>query len=124
MVLFPFSLFAAETVIKNSAPFSFPLTVGVKWKQSPQGKEASFVSRSHCMGRKVVEFSWSLPGKTEKGTISIFTIAGSRIKTFSVNAPEGSIRWEISTDKKVAKGIYFARLTYGKNTKNLKFFVY
>lgn len=124
MVLFSFSLFAAETVVKNSVPFSFPMTVGVRWNSLSKGKMASFIPIFHYAGNRNIELSWSLPGKVENGSISIFTLTGARIKTFPVASQEGSVVWNISADTKVANGIYFARLSNGAYKKNLKLFVY
>jgi len=113
------SLFA-ETVVKNSAPFAFPITVGVTGDHSLQSTKASFTCRTIFAGRSVIEFSWSLPGKAEKGSIYIFTIAGSHIKTLSLPSQHGIVRWDISADKKLAKGIYIAKLSYGIYKQNLK----
>jgi hypothetical protein len=115
--------FASETVTKSSTPFSFPLTVGVAWKQSFQGKNISFFSQSPLRGRKVVEFSWSLSGDIEKGDISVFNLAGARIKSFPISSRNGSVQWEVASGKKAARGIYFAKLACGSYQKSLKIII-
>ncbi len=114
----------AETVVKNSVPFAFPTIVGVAGDHSLQSSKVSFACRTIVAGRSAIEFSWSLPGKAEKGSISVFTIAGSHIKTFSMTSQRGSIRWDISADKKLARGIYIAALSYGIYKQNLKIVLY
>ena len=111
---------SAETVVKVSAPFAFPIAVGVTGDRSLQSTKVSFTCRTGFAGRSVIEFSWSLPGKAEKGSISVFNIAGSHIKTFSMTSQHGSVRWDFSADKKLAKGIYIATLSYGIYKQNLK----
>lgn len=123
MTVCAISPFAAETVTKNSAPFSFPLTVGVAWKQSFQGKNISFASQSSLRGRKIIEFSWSLSGKIEKGNISVFNLAGARIKSFPVSSREGSVQWDVASGKKAARGVYFATLVCGSYQKSLKIII-
>jgi len=123
MTVLSVSLFA-ETVVKNSAPFAFPITVGVRGDHSLQSTKVSFTCRTIFAGRSVIEFSWSLPGKAGKGSISVFTIAGSRIKTFSMASQHGIVRWDISADKKLARGIYIATLSYGIHKQNLKIVQY
>ncbi|MGB7568043.1 MAG: hypothetical protein WBM07_09295 [Chitinivibrionales bacterium] len=115
---------ASETVVKSSVPFSFPTVVGVTWKISSNGKDLSFVSQTRYSGKKFVEFSWSVPGATEKGSISIFNVAGLKIKTFPVASREGSVRWDVLADKKIGIGIYFAKLVCGVYKKNIKIAVY
>jgi hypothetical protein len=117
------ALFASETVTKSSAPFAFPLTVGVAWKQTFQGKNISFASQSSLRGRKVVEFSWSLSGNNEKGDISVFNLAGARVKSFSVSSRNGNVQWDVASGKKAAKGVYFAKLTCGTFQKSLKIII-
>jgi flagellar hook assembly protein FlgD len=115
--------FASETVTKSSAAFSFPLTVGVSWKQSFQGKNISFASQSSLRGRKVVEFSWSLSNANENGNISVFNLAGARVKSFPVSSRNGSVQWDVASGKKAAKGVYFAKLTCGTYQKSLKIII-
>ncbi len=121
--LFIIMTVASETAIKNSAPFSFPTSVGVTWKTSSSGKDLSFVSQTHYAVRTVVELSWSVPGKMEKGSIFVFNLAGSKMKTFPLCSREGSVQWDVASGKKIAKGIYFARLACGSYQKNVKIII-
>jgi flagellar hook assembly protein FlgD len=127
MVLLAFyvsGLFASEVVVKSSAPFSFPTTVGVAWKVSLAGKDLSFVSQTRSFGRKTVEFSWAIPGAAEKGFISVFNVKGAKLKTFSLASREGTVQWDVAVDKRVGNGIYFAKLVYGAYKKNIKIAIY
>jgi len=44
----------AETVVKNSAPFSFPSTVGILGGHLLQNKDAIFVSSANLAGKKII----------------------------------------------------------------------
>jgi hypothetical protein len=118
------SPFASEVVFKNSVPFSFPMAVGVTWKVSSGGKDLSFVSQMRSFGRKVVEFSWSIPGAEENGSISVFSVRGVKIKSFPLISREGKLQWDVLADKRVGNGIYFAKLVCGAYKKNIKVAVY
>jgi hypothetical protein len=111
---------APETITKLSAPFSFPTTVGISGSRSFQTTSAAFVSTIHTNGKKTVELSWSLPATAKNGTISIFSVTGSKVKFFSISSHEGKVEWDITGSKKVGKGVYFASITYGLSKKNLK----
>jgi len=111
---------APETVVKMSAPFSFPATVGVLGGRMFQSSHAIFVCTSRLTGRNIVELSWSLPPSAKYGTISIFTVSGSKIKTFSIGSPSGAVEWDITESKKIGKGVYFASISYGMSKRNLK----
>jgi hypothetical protein len=124
IILVSMGLFASETVVKSSAPFSFPTTVGITTAPSQFQKGLSFNANVHCAGNKSVLLSWSLPGVPEKGTISIFSLSGSKIQTYSVNSRTGSVQWKLASDKKIAKGIYFARIMSGTYSKNIKLAIY
>jgi hypothetical protein len=111
---------APETITKLSAPFSFPSTVGVAYRGSLPASGASFLYNTRITGKKVVELSWSLPGRANNGVISIFTVSGSKIKTFAITSQTGIVQWDISESKKVSKGVYFASMSFGSGKKNLK----
>jgi hypothetical protein len=109
-----------ETITKLSAAFSFPTTVGIAGNRSSLCAPASFLYNTQMNGKKLVSLSWSLPGAAKTGTISIFTVSGSKIKTFSITSPEGRVEWNVTEGKKVGKGVYFAAISYGTSKKNLK----
>jgi hypothetical protein len=111
---------SAETVSKNSAPFPFPTTVGAKGFVSFQNKDISFSFKVHSGNRTIIGLSWSLPEKTQKGTISIFTLAGTKIKTFSITGQQGNVNWDLSPGTKLANGVYLATMTSGTYKKNLQ----
>jgi hypothetical protein len=123
MAVFTVSSFAAETVFKISPQFPWPGTTGVTGGYSLQVKDFSFSYNVHFGNRAVIGLSWSLPDKASKGTISIFTLTGTKIKSFSINEPQGSVAWDISGGKKTANGLYFATLTSGTLNKNLQIFL-
>jgi hypothetical protein len=115
------SVFASETVVKNSSQFNFPLTVGISASNPLLTRDVSFNS---IIGSKTIELSWSLPFKAYKANISIFNLAGVRIKTYPLSSPEGSVQWNLSGKNKPASGIYFARLSSGTYNKSLKIVIY
>jgi len=110
----------AETVVKNSAPFSFPSTVGILGGHLLQNKDAIFVSSANLAGKKIITLSWSLPVQAVSGSISIIALSGAKIRTFQISSPQGYVNWDISGTAKVSNGIYFATLSYGSIKKNLK----
>ncbi|MBN1128517.1 MAG: T9SS type A sorting domain-containing protein [Chitinispirillaceae bacterium] len=115
--------FAAETVVKNSAPFSFPLTVGtVTGKQAFAG-HASFTAAYRTAGGMFLDLSWSFSSNRHAGTITLFSLRGTIIRSFPIKAASGFIRLNIS-ESRLAKGIYFARLSSGPANKNLKIVIY
>ena len=115
-----FAGLSAETVVKNSAPFQFPTAVGVKGAISVQSRDISLSYKVHSGNQAVIGLSWSLPDKTPKGSITIFTLAGTKIKTFSITAQQGEVNWDISSGTKPANGVYLTTLTCGTYKKNLQ----
>jgi hypothetical protein len=111
---------SGETVSKNSAAFQFPTTVGVKGGFSIQSSDLSFSYKLHSGNRAVLRLAWSLPDKAQKGTISIFTVAGTKIRTFSITEQHGEVSWDISAGKKPANGVYLATMTCGTYKTNLQ----
>jgi hypothetical protein len=110
----------AETVVKNSAAFSFPTTVvGILAGNALQNKESFFVGSASLAGRKTVTLSWSLPVKTARGTITIFSLSGAKIKSFPIATPQGYVTWDIGGMGRVANGLCFATLSCGSIKKNL-----
>jgi hypothetical protein len=114
---------AAETVVKSSAPFSFPITVGISGNNLLQSANEIFLYNSHMAGNKTVELSWSLPVMAKTGTISIFTVAGVKVKTFAITSRSGRVVWDL-TQGRIGKGVYCATISYGPSTKNLKLVIY
>ncbi len=110
----------AETVVKNSKAFTFPVTVGVRGGNALQHKEAVFAGSANLEGRRTITLSWSLPLKTAFGSISIFSLSGAKIKSFQVTSPQGYVNWDISGTGRSGNGIYLATLSCGSIKKNLK----
>jgi hypothetical protein len=113
----------ADTVSKISPQFPWPVATGVIAGYSVQARDFSFSYNIHSGNQAVIRLTWSLPDKAPKGAISIFNLAGIKIKSFSINERQGSVGWNISGSKKPASGLYFATLTSGTFTKNLKIFI-
>jgi hypothetical protein len=113
----------ADTVFKNSPQFPWPGTTGVTGGYAFQDKDFLFSYNVRSENRAVIGLSWSLPEKTSHGVISIFTLAGTKIKSFSLNERQGNVAWDISGNKKLANGLYFATLTSGTFKKNLQIFI-
>jgi hypothetical protein len=114
----------AETTVKNSAPFSFPTTVGVMTAGSlVSASEATFTGRTHFSRANAIDFSWSLTSTAKKGSIAIFTVSGACVTTIPIASQSGSSAVDISGGK-LAHGIYFAKLAYGSFERTVNFIVY
>ncbi len=113
----------AETVVKNSPAFQFPASVGVNSGYSIQDNGVLFTSRTGLANRDAVEIAWSLPGTIDKGHISIFTIAGCKIKDFSITRNQGSLEWNFSGSAHLASGVYLATLSFGLCKKNMQILI-
>jgi len=117
-------VFASEIVTKSSAPFYFPMQVSaVRWNPV-SAKGGAFSSRSFGAANKGIELSWTLPGGARSGSISLFNVAGSCIKTFPVTTPTGNVFWNNSGSGRVARGIYFANFSCAGFKKNLKLIIF
>jgi hypothetical protein len=119
-----FSVLFAETATKTSPPFAFPSVVGVIGARSFQGADAVFHYRPIGVAGTKVEISWSLPVKALRGSVSIFDVSGSRVKTFDVVSPNGKVQWDVTRGNKAARGIYFAAISYGACKKNCTIVLY
>jgi hypothetical protein len=112
----------AETVVKSSVPFSFPFT-GINAPLPNLGGEALFSGKMHLTGKSAVSLSWSLPIKAEKGAISLFSISGALVKKIAITGHAGSVEVDC-TRYGIARGIYFATISYGGFQKTINFIVY
>jgi hypothetical protein len=109
-----------ETVVKNSAAFAFPATVGAIRASSFQNRDVLFSYSAHSGSRGVFGLSWSLPVKAEKGSIAVYTLTGTKVKTFLIREQQGSVIWDITSGKRLVSGVYIATLTSGTCKKNLQ----
>jgi hypothetical protein len=113
-------LAAPETVTKTSSQFIFQKGIGVLFPKVYSMNGMSFTYKKVIAGKESMSFSWSLPKvKADMGKLSIFTLSGKIVKSFDVTSSEGSRTWSLPQGK-IASGVYFARLTYGKFNKSLK----
>jgi hypothetical protein len=110
----------AETVVKSSPAFQFPPATGARVGYAIQDNSVLFSYSRHFSSRYSVEIAWSLPGKMENGSISVFTLAGTKVKTFPISQQQGNVVWDLSNGRKMATGVYFATLTYGSFKKNMQ----
>lgn len=110
----------AETVVKSSPPFQFPSAAGLRSGYAIQDNGVLFSYRARFDRSATIQIAWSLPGKMEKGNISIFSLAGCRIKEFPVSANQGSLEWNLSGSARPASGVYLATLSYGACKKNMQ----
>ena len=116
----------AETWVKSSAPFEFwgcGCGDGVIANHSSLAGGSSFTSHVGIGAKNVVNLSWSVPAKAGKGSIAIFTLAGTRVKVFPITEAKGSINWDVSAGEKTANGVYLAAFSYGTRTKNLQILI-
>jgi hypothetical protein len=123
VLMLSFSLYAEKTV-KNSAPFSFPATVTVRWgQQGFTANEESFVAKAHFSGSGKIAFSWSLPVAAKKGNIAVFSVSGSLVKMIPIASQRGTAALDMAGGK-LSRGVYFAKLSYGAFERTINFIVY
>lgn len=114
---------ASETVIKNSVPFSFPLTVGTMSDKKIFAGRVRLGAVYRAKGGKSLDLSWSFPHNGKSGTITLFSLKGATIRTVPITAPSGSIRLNMP-EMRLAKGIYFLRLSSASVNINHKIVIY
>ncbi|MBN1308869.1 MAG: T9SS type A sorting domain-containing protein [Chitinispirillaceae bacterium] len=114
---------ASETVVKSSAPFSFPLFTGAVAGRKAFAGRTRFGAVYRGMVRRSIDFSWSLPHDNTSGTITLFSLKGARIRAIPISSASGSIQWNMS-EIRLAKGIYFARLSTASVNKNHTIVIY
>lgn len=112
----------AETVVKNSAPFQFPVIVGVANSEWMKVNQTAFSVKSSFAAAGALTFSWSVPQKAARGSIALFTISGVKVKTVAITKPSGLIT--LSNRDLPAAGIYFAKLSFAGIEKTSNFVVY
>jgi hypothetical protein len=122
LVIASFWFLSAETVVKNSSPFNFPVVTGIKSNLFLY-EDFTFSYRPVLTGKKAVEIAWSVPVTEKNGTLSIFNVSGALVRRFAVTSRSGIVRWECD-DQTVANGVYFVKLSYGTVFRNLKMVLY
>ncbi|MBN1127946.1 MAG: hypothetical protein JXA71_03110 [Chitinispirillaceae bacterium] len=117
-------LIPAEVVTATSDPFTFPLIDNIRQKKVPAGAYA-FTSHGYSARHRSLTLSWSVAHsvEAEKGVITIFTLQGKTLKTFSLDQKAGSVTWKIPGSAS-SSGVLIARLTYGALSTNLKIVMY
>jgi len=107
-------------MIVESAPFTFPVEVGVKipgsiLRTAPYFKYSGPASRAGAL-----TFTWSFPAEpgNQKGTITIYSLSGRAVKTFPVSTNAGMVAWDVSS--RSVRGVYVAQITCGSARHNLK----
>jgi hypothetical protein len=125
LILTAFFVFGinAETVTKNSDPFAFPFPTRTIGQFSVQSKDIEFSYNLHSLNQSIVTLSWALPVKADRGSISIFTLSGIKIKTIAIAEPQGSINMGPSNGGKLPNGVYIASLSYGMCKKNIQMLI-
>jgi hypothetical protein len=118
--LLALSLSWGETITASSNPFSFPPFVGIRDGQSADHLSYFSFSKASLKSNKVI-FSWAMPmlQKNEFGTISIYSLLGRKVKTFTLTSRAGSLVWQMNPSEKMA-GVYIARFAFGSYKHNLK----
>ncbi|MBN2188513.1 MAG: T9SS type A sorting domain-containing protein [Chitinispirillaceae bacterium] len=109
-----------QPIIVESAPFTFPVEVGVKIPLS-NPRTAPYFKYSGPVARAgVLTFSWSFPAQpvNQKGTITVYSLLGRAVKTFPVSTNAGMVAWDVSS--RSVKGVYVAQITCGSARHNLK----
>jgi hypothetical protein len=107
----------------ESAPFTFPVEVGVQNPGIAPRAAAYFRYSAPASRGGAVTFRWSFPSQpmNQKGTITVYSLLGRAVKTFPVAANEGRITWDISGQS--VRGVYIARIVCGSARQDLKLLV-
>jgi hypothetical protein len=108
-----------DTIIADSNPFTFPLTVGVKGGTNPVS-QAYFKYAGYSAAAGTVNFKWSFPAQARyrSGTIAIYSLRGQLVKALPVVAPAGSAKWNAA--KEGARGVYVVSFVYGSYKQSIK----
>jgi len=108
-----------EAYSPQSVPFSF-MQVGVTNPYHQMMMNSTFSYKKLSSGKEGILFSWSLPGNSAQiGKLSVYSISGKVLKTFSLTSRDNSKVWSMPQGK-LASGVYFAVLSYGTWKKNTK----
>jgi hypothetical protein len=110
----------AETVEKNSAEFSFPTVTSVRESGNVPGAASLFSITTSSAGKRNLSFAWSVAGTAKKGTISLYTLSGLKIRTIPVSSATGAVSLDLPS-KRIASGLYFATMSFGDFEKTINF---
>jgi hypothetical protein len=109
-----------QPIIVESAPFTFPVEVGVKITGSTLRTAPYFKYSGPASRAGVLTFTWSFPAQpgNQKGKITVYSLSGRAVKTFPVSMNAGSVTWNVSS--RSVRGVYVAQITCGSARHNLK----
>jgi hypothetical protein len=113
-----------QTITASSNVFTFPNAVGIRNNTSAANMlHSDYFVVSATPG--TVNFAWSvIPQSSAKiGIITVYSLLGRTIKTFSISSKAGMLSWK-APDRTTPSGIYIARLSYGSVMQNLKLVLY
>ena len=108
----------AETVVKQSMPFSFPASVGVLNKSLPVDQR-QFVRFDRVAASGAVILSWRVRGNAGSGMLRIFTASGCLVKAFLIQSSAGSVRWEGGAAS-ASRSIHFAEISWGNAVESMR----
>jgi hypothetical protein len=114
----------SQSVEKLSASFSFPTTpVGViggvqNLQMNTYFKQLPLQS---SLSRAKFAFEWSVASPAASGSITFYSIDGKQIQKVKLSNKKGIVECDLG---KIATGVYFASITYGSFSQNLKLAVY
>ena len=111
-------LAGAVTWEKDSAPFTFPSS-GTR-ETLPAGKCTGVFGCSLNRRSGAVEFVYSLPPGVRDATVSVCTALGREVARVRVGSGGGRVTWA-EPAKRMAGGVYVARLTHGSFEQRLRF---
>jgi hypothetical protein len=106
----------AVTDFKVSPQFSFLDATGIQ--AASVGSAVSAACNYHVSKTGSVTISWSADVK-DNATLTIYSVSGAMVQVFPIKQAAGSLVWNASA-KKIARGIYFAKFSFGTSLKNLK----
>lgn len=109
-----------ETVFAGSNLFTFPAMTAIKTQPfTPQ--PITFSAQQRNRFTNSVTFNWNIPSRSleKQGMITIYSLLGQVVAHIPVTNHNGSALWDLS-NKQTGNGLYLARISYGRTTRNLK----
>jgi len=109
----------SETVVKQSAPFSFPMTITSAIAQPARAIEHPFVCSARIIGTNMIALSWRVQGNAREGSISVFTSCGALVQSIPIASAFGTVRVA-----RPAANICFAKVTFGNLRTSSRIILY
>ncbi len=108
----------SETVVGESAPFTFPGVVGTSGKYMTL--KSSWSLKSHLLKNGKIRFSWSIAADIRKGNLSIYTPSGKLIEKLKIVPNRSFTTWD-AKKAGISSGVYFAVMKVDGFKQEIKF---